>query len=245
MSLQLNNQALIALKAVFKKVQTADNKGVNNEAEPFIDAIDSDNIFLDKSTDPAIAVSEGFAIQVTANLVEDITSNGQAYFAVWPNPLPAGAPVGVAPGDRVINAISPAIAISYEAKPFDTFGNAISPGDPRNWLYFYGSGVFYQEQTTGNAPTTIDLYAYIGRTLTDVIASPGNNTPQIRQVLPVDTVGQTEFTIPEFQEFLDFRIDGRPLVPNVDFSINESTNTLTYLEPVSLDSNDLLEFIYK
>jgi hypothetical protein len=191
MSLTSSTQASIAFKNISGKSITDTGKGVNNEAEGIFFNIDSDNVWISPmSPTPSVLVANGVAVFVTANLSLDITSNGRGYFATWP----ASAPVGIDPitslpysygvgvlnginsGDRVRDAIPPSYGVLYEAKPYSSGPTIIPPGDPRNWIYQYNSGVFFQQDVIGPAPIQIDLYVYVGERLSDqtVVAQSSN-----------------------------------------------------------------------
>jgi len=170
----------IAFKNLSGKSHTDNNKGLGNEAEGIFLNVAGSEVLLDEiDITPANAVSAGVALFVQADLVLDPTSNGHAYFAEWPNPLPVGTPAGISPGDRVRTAITPSFGDGYEAKPFDTGASAIPVNDPRDWIYQYNSGVFFQQDVVGSSPSTIDLYVYIGQRLSDIdfnnLATGSNN----------------------------------------------------------------------
>lgn len=164
MALTTSTQAEIALKNLLGKSQTASSatKGPNNEAETISLISNSTNIWTSSiSTTPSTAVSDGVAEYVVADLTLDVTSSGQAFFATYP--------VGHSKaGQRVVNSIPPTYGTGYEAKPYAS-ATLIPPGDSRDWIYQYQSGVFYQQ--TANAsptPTSIQLYVYKGQTLSDI-----------------------------------------------------------------------------
>ena len=188
MSLTSSTQASIAFKNISGKSMTDTIKGVNNEAEGIFFNVDSNNIWTSPmSPTPSVMIANGVAVAVTADLVLDITSNGRAYFANWPSI----APVGIDPttlsaysygsgllsdinsGDRVSGSIPPSYGIPYEAKPYSTGPTIIPPGDARNWIFQYNSGIFFQQDVVGPTPISIDLYAYTGNLLSDqqVVAS--------------------------------------------------------------------------
>jgi hypothetical protein len=181
MSLTSSTQAAIALKNILGKSMTDTIKGVDNEAEGIFFNLDSSNIWVNDIPGTAsIAVSQGVSIGVTASLTLDGTSNGRGYFASWPVAAPSGTdPItslpyaygsgvlsGITTGSRVRNGIPPSYGLTFEAKPY-TGASLISPGDARNWIYQYNSGVFFQQDVTGGAPSSIALYVYVGDTLSD------------------------------------------------------------------------------
>lgn len=193
MSITTTNQAIISFKHVFGKSQTTSTKTVNNESEGITFNISGDSVWTSTiDSTPATAVTAGVAVQVTANMILDGTSNGHALFAVWPTSPPSGTdPItssafaygtgsltGITAGNRVHNAIPSAFGAGYFVAPY--FGaNLIPPLDARNWVYQYNSGIFFQESGTVESfngslygdPSTIQLYVYIGRTVTDVVSS--------------------------------------------------------------------------
>ena len=167
------NKAIVAFKHLLGKSNTDVDKEIGNEAESIFLNTHASTIFTDDihpSPTAAESSSPAIVVKVIADFVLDATSNGHSYFAVWPNPLPANAPLGTNPGDRVRDAVPPTYGIGYEAKPYDTASNPISVGDPRDWIYQYNSGIFFQQdENVGLAPLTIDLYVYIGTFLSDHI----------------------------------------------------------------------------
>ncbi len=182
MSLTSSTQASIAFKNISGKSMTDTNKGVNNEAEGIFFNVDSRNIWTGAmSPTPSFMVSNGDAVFLTADLTLDITSNGRGYFATWPLTAPSGIdPTTLSPysygsgvlsditsGERVTGAIPPSYGVSYEAKPYSSGPTLIPPGDSRNWIYQYNSGVFFQQDVVGSAPVSIDLYKYTGSLLSD------------------------------------------------------------------------------
>lgn len=182
MSLTSSTQASIAFKNISGKSMTDTGKGVNNEAEGIFFNVDSDNVWISPmSPTPSVLVSNGVAVFVTADLTYDNTSNGRGYFAIWPTIAPAGidpvtsAPYayglgvlnGISAGDRVRSSIPPSYGVAYEAKPYSSGPTIIPPGDPRNWIYQYNSGVFFQQDVVGPTPILIDLYVYVGERLSD------------------------------------------------------------------------------
>lgn len=177
------NQATLAFKHLLGKSNTDVSKEVGNEAEGIFFNVHAQSIWMDPIDPvPATTVANGYAVQVTADMVLDNTSNGHALFAAWPATPPSGndpvtaAPfaygagtlVGIAAGDRVRNAIPPSYGVGYEAKPFDGT-NQIPVGDPRDWIYQYNSGIFFQQDVWGGSsygdPDTIQVYVFIGNTL--------------------------------------------------------------------------------
>ena len=155
----------IALKNLLSKSQTDNAKTLNNEAENIFFNIYQDYVFTDViDSDPNISIANG-TVEFISNaiLTIDPTSNSHSFFATYPVSHPKN-------GQRIRNAISPAFGYQYEAIPYAS-GNRIFSGDARGWLYQYNSGIFFQDNLGGSTPTTIDVYVYIGNTLTVELAS--------------------------------------------------------------------------
>jgi hypothetical protein len=181
MSLDNSNQAIIAFKNLSGKSHTEVGKGVGNEAEGIFLNVDSGNVWMSFINPTAsIAVNEGIAIEVIADLVLDPTSNNHSYFAVWPSTPPTGTDpktelpysygsgslTGIMQGSRVRSSISPAYGDSYAASPYESGTSiVIATGDPRDWIFQYNSGIFYQQDDVGPDPDRIKIYAYNGDTL--------------------------------------------------------------------------------
>jgi hypothetical protein len=200
MALTFSNQAVIAFKNLSGKSNTDVDKFLGNEAEGIFQNVDFSKVWTNiVGPTPSITVGSGFAIFVTASLVVDSTSNGHAYFALWPTSAPSGIdpstslPYSYGSGllsnisssnlyptwstastaARVIDSIPSSYGYLYEAKPFDNTSSAISVGDPRDWVYQYQSGIFFQQDNVGNVPASIALYAYTGNTLQEELGSLG------------------------------------------------------------------------
>lgn len=191
--LSLNTQTTIAFKNLLNKSNTDVTKGVGNEAEDIKFNVHANTIFVSTiSGTPATAITAGVAVFVQADLVLDGTSNGHAFFATWPVTAPAGtdpltaAPyaygsgllTGITPGQRVKNAISTSYGNGYEAIPYSgipILANRIFVNDPRNWIYQYQSGVFFQENL-GTTPQVIEIYAYTGTFLNNALVPPSGDS---------------------------------------------------------------------
>ena len=175
MSLDQITKTNIAYKALLGKAHTENIKGLSNEAEGSFLNLPSSKIFVDEiDPDPTVAVLDGIVLLITADLIEDNTSNGHAFFAVYTQDIVS---LGVSAGDRVKNAISPAFGFKYEAKPYEqTTNNKISIDDPRSWVYQYEAGVFYQQNIVATKPATIELYVYKGTTLIDIGSRKANTS---------------------------------------------------------------------
>ena len=188
MAFSNQNQAVVAFKNLLGKSNTDVSKGVNNEAEGIFFNIGSDKVWMSViGPTPSVAVSNGVAVEVTADLIADLTSNGHAFFAQWPSTPPTGTDpktsnpytygvgtlVGISAGDRVIDGISSVYGNGYEAKPYDNSAALIPPGDPRDWIFQYNSGIFFQQNIVGGTPTTIKIYAYRGELLSNSSSGTG------------------------------------------------------------------------
>ena len=182
MALTFSTQAVIAFKNLNGKSNTDVSKGVNNEAEGIFLNVDAGNVWTSQiSSTPSVAIANGNAVFITASFVLDNTSNGHGYFAQWPASPPIGTDPttfspysygtgvlsGISAGGRVRNSISPSYGYLYEAKPYSNGPSLISPGDARDWIYQYNSGVFYQQSVVAATPSLIELYVYTGNTLLD------------------------------------------------------------------------------
>lgn len=187
MALQDETLSLIAFKSLFYRSHTDNNKNLGNESEELKFNVHTDNIFASSiSPTPASSIADGIAVKVVADLEIDLSSNGHAFFAKWPSTPPsgtdpytsaayaygAGALAGISPGDRLRDSISFSYGAGYEAIPYHTSvsdENRISSGDARNWIFQYQSGVFFQQDLVGDAPLYIEVHAYTGDLLSDII----------------------------------------------------------------------------
>jgi hypothetical protein len=173
MALSTDTMAQMALKFLLGKSDTNyAQKGPNNEAEAYNLIIAASKVWVDiiPTTPPAhdtaivSCLDGGSGNYAKADLVADPTSNGQAFFAVYPTGHPNV-------GERVKNAIAPNYGTGYEAQLY-AGATLIGGGDARNWIYQYESGVLFQQTASASpTPTTIKLYVYIGETLASKIAS--------------------------------------------------------------------------
>jgi len=224
--------SLIAFKNLLGKSQTDNNKGLGNEAEGIFFNIPSNTIFMDNIDEtPSIAISEGIVELISqADLISDPTSNGHAFFALYPT----GHPLA---GQRIKNAISPTFGFQYEIKVYDTGSNQISVNDPRDWIYQYNSGVFFQQDLVGLDPSKADLYVYTGTTLEEFAGTNGiittnngltfnNNNISLGGLLIQNTVidgntGLYDFTIENINNLT---------LSNTSFSINMTNNTTVFTD---------------
>ena len=203
MAISNNNQGMIAFKNLLGKSNTDETKGVNNEAEGIFFNIGSDKVWTSSiDATPGVAISAGVVIRVDAVLTVDSTSNGHAYFATWPSIPPTGTDpttasaysygngllMNINSGDRVIDAVSTQYGFLYEAKPYDTTSVIIPPGDPRDWVYQYNSGVFFQQDNVGSNPLYISIYAYVGDNLSNLTLSGGGGQLIKYRILPAEVI---------------------------------------------------------
>lgn len=183
MAIDNSNKAIIAFKNLLGKSQTDSSKELGNEAENISLNLTASNIFTDIiDQNPATAISAGIAVFVIGDFVEDLTSNGHGWFLTWPSTPPSGTDpttaspysygngllTGISSSDRIINSIAPNLGgSSYEILPKDSGSSIISPGDPRDWIFQYNSGILWQQDNVGLDPITAEIYAYTGNTLAD------------------------------------------------------------------------------
>jgi len=189
MALTSSVQAQIAFKNLLGKSQTRSDKGPVNELYGFSFDLPSSNIMMQSiGPTPSDSVSAGIAVYVTADLILDPESNGQAYFTKWPSSAPSGNDIknsnqpyqygvgsleGISSGQRMLNIISDYFDVKYQAEPYDVNSDVIRPLDSRDWIFQYNSGIFYQQnllKPDGSAvtnPKTVKVYYYIGDRLLD------------------------------------------------------------------------------
>jgi len=80
-----DNKAIVAFKNLLNKSQTDAAKELGNEAEGIFFNIPGASVWLDEIDEtPANSLAQGTAVFVEADMVLDATSNGHAFFAVWP-----------------------------------------------------------------------------------------------------------------------------------------------------------------
>lgn len=181
MSLTYSSQAQIAFKNIFGKAQTEPKKGILNEFYGQSFNIPSSNVWSDSiSGNPSTDTIQGITVEVVADLILIPGSNNHAFTSVWPSSPPIGIDIrtgttfsygvgtlnGISAGDRLVNVISPSFGFSYSAIPFITYPSVQIPFlDPKDWIYQYNSGIFYQENVVGNTPSYVKVYPYLGNTL--------------------------------------------------------------------------------
>lgn len=169
MAISLLTKATIAFKNLLGKSQTDNVREVGNEPYEIKFNIGAESIFVDPiDIIPSSAVTSGLAEQIDADLYVDNGSNGHAYFTYYPIGHPKS-------GQRIYNIISTQFGDSYEAIPYSDLlmTQRIYPGDDRNWIFQYQSGIFYQEIVNTPVPLKIKIYAYTGRFLSEGLPSSG------------------------------------------------------------------------
>ena len=181
MSLTFSTQAQIAFKNISGKSQTEPNKGVLNEFYSSSFNISANNIWVDSiSDDPNSSTIQGITIEVIADLDLIPGSNKHSYLTKWPVTPPDGIDVktgvtfsygfgtldNINSGDRVVSVISPSFGFSYSALAFASYPSVEIPLlDPKDWVYQYNSGIYYQNNVSGLTPSKIKVYPYLGNTL--------------------------------------------------------------------------------
>lgn len=184
MAFTFSTQAQIAFKNILGKSHTDTQKGVVNEFDGISLNVTSDNIWLDSIYSSASASeTQGTALKVIADLSPVYTSNGHAFYTMWPSVVPSGSDiktglpfaygvgslVGVTGGMRITNLIPDGYGFDYQPVPYTTYPSGpILPLDPRVWFYQYNSGILYQENKTYTSPTKIQAYVYIGNKLANL-----------------------------------------------------------------------------
>lgn len=184
MALTSSVQSQIAFKNISGKSQTDYLKSLLEETIGFSFNIPSSNVYMDLlPVTASVATLQGLAVGVSASLVVIPGTNDRAYETYWPIIPPTGLDyktgltfaygvgslIGVTSGQKITNLISDSNGVSYTAVPYDDSNNRIYPLSPRDWIYQYSSGVFYQNNAlvTGT-PSRIDVYAYLGAKLSDL-----------------------------------------------------------------------------
>ena len=178
MSLSYSVQSQIAFKNINGISQTDPSKGVLNEFYGSSFNIPSNLVWTDTiSEDPTFCSLQSVTVEVIADLELIPGTNKHSYITKWPINPPSGIDyktgltfsygygslATVAAGDRMMNIISPYFGFSYSVIPYTIYPNNKIPFlDPRDWIYQYNSGIFYQNNITGLTPSNIVVYPYIG-----------------------------------------------------------------------------------
>jgi hypothetical protein len=181
MSLTYSTQAQVAFKNIFGKSQTEPNKGILNEFYGSSFNLPSVNVWSSNITGDPIGDSiQGLTVEVLADLESIQGSNNHSFFTKWPSYPPSGIDFftgntfsygigtleNINAGDRITNVISPYFGFSYTAVPYINYPTSQIPLlDPRDWLYQYNSGIFYQDVVLSGTPSKIKIYPYFGNTL--------------------------------------------------------------------------------
>jgi len=193
MALSTEILAQVAFKNLLGKSQVQKNFGVNNESYGYFLNVPSSNVWLTPIpfNDPATAVNNQVSVKIIADLVQ--ISDGAAgeskflsYQTVWgstpsvfggvkdPKTNQAfefgkGSLKDVTAGSNIYDLIPDSNGLFYQVAPYVTYPTGqIAPGDSRDWVYQYSSGIFYQDKviTSLNSgyqvPTKIVGYYYIG-----------------------------------------------------------------------------------
>jgi hypothetical protein len=180
MGISSNNQANIAFKNLLGKSNTDTNASIGGEEYGIFFNISSSDVWTSviPFDNPTLAVSNNTAVLVVADLSLEGASNDHGYLTLWPSTPPsgidpktgtnyvygAGSLTGISSGDRITGIISESYGPKYQCKVFANT-DRVFPTDGRNWIYQYNSGIFWQEDTSGTIPTTIEIYYYIGDNL--------------------------------------------------------------------------------
>jgi hypothetical protein len=195
MPLSFDRQAQIAFKNLLGKSQVQKNFGVGNESYGYFFNVPSSNVWSSKipSNDPDTAVSNQIAVQIVADLtnISDSASSGQflAYETIWPTTIQilgdvkdpktnqpfqygVGSLKDITAGTKIIDLVPDSYGLKYGVKIYTSYPSAqISPGDPREWVFQYSSGILYQDIVTSGgyaAPTKVVGYFYIGNKLSSL-----------------------------------------------------------------------------
>lgn len=167
MAISESNQTQLAFKKLFGKSHSTSDLQLGGEPfESWVTAFAHTTFADDIDADPAQAVIDGTAVQkINAEFVAIAESNGHA----WKLIEPAGSPTD--PNDELINCISPQVDYRYEIVVRDTAGDVIPVLDPRDWVFDYARGIFFEQDIVGLSPHRADIYVYDGRLIKDVSLS--------------------------------------------------------------------------
>lgn len=183
-----------AFKSAYGKVQTDVTKEIGNEAiSTGVQVSASTAAGEPMSPNPSRAalydITGGTVEFVRLELVPDPSSNGHAFLARLPaayessSTNPKKGTNGFTNGKYIhetlggIQIVPTLYGVPYEAKPYaggtsaKGTGTLIPPGDARDWILNYFSGVFFQENdpaASPAAPTFLECFIYIGKSIQDV-----------------------------------------------------------------------------
>lgn len=166
------DKCLLSLKYVLGNSHTNNSKNHYDEIIPSYINTHTNKIFVDNiDENPIDAIDNGIVCEIYADLIPISGSDGHAFKAVYPNPLPVDVPDGVVVGDIVLNSVSPTYGTGYKSVLYSS-GNIVIPNnDSRGWIYQYSSGILFQETVKTPIPNKIKLYVYKGNLLSDVVSS--------------------------------------------------------------------------
>lgn len=149
------------------KAHTANQKEVFNEARTSFVQVPATTIFADAiPATSGAAVASGVAEFVVFDMVLDNTSNGKAYFAVYPD-------THAQSGEYPENLIPPAFGQDFRAILKDN-GTEVTPLDARDWLLDYSNGIVVSEDDLSLGTTgTLECFVYRGEYLSDRLGASG------------------------------------------------------------------------
>ncbi len=185
---RLYPQALAAYNKMQGKSFTSTTNRDYNELYPASTNIPVSSIFVsDIPSDPSLATSgdEPVAIVVDAPLV---AITGSAYYATWPNPLPANAPTSAVIGSRITNIISPEFGESYRCKLFTVGDIEILKDDSRGWFFQYNSGIMFQTKPITPDPLYVRIYVYTGEFLSSSLTNVFKMAIDNKKMFPLNNV---------------------------------------------------------
>jgi hypothetical protein len=188
-------QAQIAFKNLLGKAQSQKNFGPNNENYGYLFNVPSTNVWSSRIPfdDPSTAVNNQIAIKVLVNVTEvsESFTGGKfaSYLAVFGPTLSVlsttkdpktnqdfeygkGSLLDIGSGSRIYDFIPDSYGNFYAVKPYTTYPTTeIFPGNERDWIFQYNSGLLYQDNITYSAyepPTKLVGYYYIGNKLSSL-----------------------------------------------------------------------------
>jgi hypothetical protein len=254
MALGLTAQANLAYKNLSGKSLTYLPSGLGNENNGILFNVTSNNIWLASLPSTAsLAVSYGYAVQVTGSMSAIVEGNGYSYKLLWPSTPPSGTDpatstsfaynsgslVGINGGSVITNAISDAYGDSYAIYVNGSSGGQIFPNDARNWVYQYNSGIFFQESIPAILPVTASVYVYIGPTLQSQPTTPFTLTSSNSQIAVGGLNQGSSFTSVNINNIL-LNMLYPSLAPNITaFQLQGINNLYEVGEPISAGSYNI------